>query len=85
MSDLIVVSQGGTLGALIRRRRKAQRLRIDDAAALFGISVDALSRLETGKGGVRLETLLRALDGLGLALLAADKASPIVLALQRPR
>ena len=58
---------------------------IDDAAALFGVSVDALSRLETGNGGVRLETLLKVLDGLGLALLTAEKASTTVLTLQRLR
>jgi transcriptional regulator with XRE-family HTH domain len=62
-----------TLGAIVRARRKAQALRIDDAAALCGVSVDLLSRLENGKGAVRLDKLLAVLDGLGLALTALPK------------
>jgi transcriptional regulator with XRE-family HTH domain len=84
-TDLVLVSDARAVGGLIRRCRKTQGMRIDDAAALFGVSVDALSRLETGNGGVRLETLLKVLDGLGIALLTAEKASTTVLTLQRLR
>lgn len=62
-----------TLGARIRSRRKAAGLRIDDAAALCGVSVDLLSRLENGKSGVSTERLLAVLEGLGLTLLVAEK------------
>ncbi len=62
------------LGAAIRRQRKASHLRIDDAAALCGVSVDLLSRLENGHGGVTTARLFRVLDGLGLALQVLDKA-----------
>jgi hypothetical protein len=40
------------LGRIIRARRHASYLRIDDAAALCDVSVDPLSRLENGKSGV---------------------------------
>jgi len=56
------------LGAAVRARRKASGLRIDDAAALCGVSVDLLSRLENGKSGISTDRLLKVLDGLGLAL-----------------
>lgn len=62
------------LGGTIRRRRKGSGLRIDDAAALSGVSVDLLSRLENGRSGVSTERLLKVLDGLGLALVIVDKA-----------
>lgn len=61
------------LGRLVRAQRRASGLRIDDAAALCGVSVDLLSRLENGHSGVSSERLLKVLDGLGLAMLILDK------------
>lgn len=62
-----------TIGALVRAARKAQKLRIDDAAGFNHVSVDLMSRLENGSGGVRLDKLLQVLDGLGLAMLITSK------------
>jgi transcriptional regulator with XRE-family HTH domain len=61
------------LGVLIRRKRKASKLRIDDAAALCGVSVGTLSRLENGKAAVTTDKVLQVLDGLGMALLVVDR------------
>jgi len=61
------------LGRVIRGKRKASRLRIDDAADLCGVSVDLLSRLENGKSGVATDRVLKVLDGLGLAMLVIEK------------
>lgn len=68
-----VLTSPEALGPLVRRRRRAQELRIDDAAALLGVSVDLMSRLENGQGSVRLDKALAVLDGLGLALLVVPK------------
>jgi transcriptional regulator with XRE-family HTH domain len=69
----ILTASLGALGRVIRTKRKASALRIDDAAALCGVSVDLLSRLENGKSGVSTERVLRVMDGLGLAMLVVDK------------
>ena len=61
------------LGQRIRAQRRASGLRIDDAAALCGVSVDLLSRLENGRSGVSSDRLLKVLDGLGLVLAVLDK------------
>lgn len=61
------------LGRRIREKRKASGLRIDDAAALCGVSVDLLSRLENGKSGVSTARVLKVLDGLGLVMLLRGK------------
>ena len=66
------------LGALVKARRREQSLRIDDAAALSGVSVDLLSRLENGKGSVRFDKLLAVLDGLGLAVVVGPKDHPFL-------
>jgi transcriptional regulator with XRE-family HTH domain len=58
----------------VRTQRRASGLRIDDAAALCGVSVDLLSRLENGRSGVSTDRVIKVLDGLGLAMLVLDKA-----------
>jgi transcriptional regulator with XRE-family HTH domain len=75
-----MVSSLEHLGGLVRSQRKASGLRIDDAAALCGVSVDLLSRLENGSSGVSSERLLKVLDGLGLAMLIVDKSKAVKLA-----
>jgi len=73
------------LGRLIRRKRKASKLRIDDAAALCRVSVGTLSRLETGKAAVSAEKVLQVMDRLGLVMLVLDreKLSTVVPVLKR--
>jgi len=82
--ELLRVTDAGTLGPAIRARRRAQSLRIDDAASLSGVSVDLLSRLENGKGSVRLDKLLAVLDSLGLALVLGPKDHPTMQSVSRP-
>jgi len=72
-SSAVQLKTAGALGPVVRQRRRAQQLRIDDAAALLGVSVDLMSRLENGQGSVRLDKALAVLDGLGLALLVVPK------------
>jgi transcriptional regulator with XRE-family HTH domain len=67
------VSSLKALGLVIRKKRRASSLRIDDAAALSGVSVDFLSRLENGASGVSSSRVLQVLDALGLAMLVVEK------------
>lgn len=71
-----ILKTANTLGPIVRQRRRAQQLRIDDAAGLLGVSVDLMSRLENGQGSVRLDKAMAVLDGLGLALLVVPKTHP---------
>lgn len=68
-----VVSSAEDIGRQVRANRNQQGLRIDDAAALTGVSVDLMSRLENGVGSIRLDKLMSVLEGLGLTLLVAPK------------
>ena len=83
-SDLLRITNASALGPAIRARRRAQSLRIDDAASLSGVSVDLLSRLENGKGSVRLDKLLAVLDGLGLGLVLGPKDNSTMQSISRP-
>jgi DNA-binding XRE family transcriptional regulator len=62
------ISDQISLGREIRKRRKHVRLRIDDAAALCGISVSTLSALENGSRPASITTVLRVLSSLGMKL-----------------
>ena len=68
------VTSLAALGRIVRAQRRASGLRIDDAAALCGVSVDLLSRLENGRSGISTDRLMKVLDALGLAMLVIDKA-----------
>ena len=78
------IEAASDIGPTVRARRRQQALRIDDAASLSGVSVDLLSRLENGKGSVRLDKLLSVLDGLGLALVVGPKDHPWMQSVARP-
>lgn len=83
--ELLRITAPADLGPAIRARRRAQSLRIDDAASLSGVSVDLLSRLENGKGSVRLDKLLTVLDGLGLTLVLGPKDHAWMQTVARPQ
>jgi transcriptional regulator with XRE-family HTH domain len=72
-----IIENTADIGQLVRAQRRQQKLRIDDAAALTHVSVDLFSRLENGKGAVRLDKLLLVLDAMGLCMIVGSKSSPI--------
>ncbi|MFA9276133.1 MAG: helix-turn-helix domain-containing protein [Candidatus Aquirickettsiella gammari] len=73
-----IIHEMADVGQMVRLKRRQQQLRIDDAAALTYVSVDLFSRLENGKGAVRLDKLLQVLDAMGLCMVVAPKQSALV-------
>lgn len=63
-----IEDQAAEIAQAVREARKKQRLSQDDLALLAETSRRPLYLLEQGKGSVRLETLLRITDALGLDL-----------------
>jgi transcriptional regulator with XRE-family HTH domain len=61
------------LGAFVRAQRTQANLRIDDAAALCGVSVELLSDLEAGRRPVGLDKVLKVMQQMGLALLVVPR------------
>lgn len=62
------ISNPNDIAAFVRARRTQEGLRIDDAAELCGVSVETLSKIETAKAGVNLDSLFKVLNGLGIRL-----------------
>lgn len=65
-----------TLIAEIKSARLAQRLTQAETAQLAGVPRRTYQRLEGGDRGSKLDTLLRALDALGLTLKAISMRRP---------
>ena len=56
------------IGAAIRARRVEQCVSLEVVAALTGIGINTLSRLERGVGNTQLNVLVKVLETLGLEL-----------------
>lgn len=70
-----LVTTQADIGLMIKAMRNKQSIRIDDAAALCGVSVSLLSALERNSGrSVSVDKVLNILDQLGLALVITDKS-----------
>lgn len=61
----MVVSE---IGSFIKNRRKSLRVTQPNLAAIAGISVNTLCKVERGQSNPSLESLIKILDVLGLEL-----------------
>jgi len=80
------ISTPAELGLVIRAARKAQGLRLDDAAAFAGVGPVFAGDVERGKPTVQLGRVLLLLEQLGLRMMIdAPEATEPALALLRTR
>jgi HTH-type transcriptional regulator / antitoxin HipB len=64
------------IGQRVKNERQLARLSQDELADLAEISRRPIYLLETGKGTIRLDTLMKILDVLGLTLEIRPKGAP---------
>ncbi len=57
-----------TLGELIKAKRTAKGIKLADCAALCGIGINTLSRIENGNANCTLSATFSVLNGLGIKL-----------------
>lgn len=72
------------IGRLIRDRRKAAGLTLDDAAALLGVGRRFLIELEHGKRRANIETLLEVLQALGLEMVIETRTPASTASAAKP-
>lgn len=65
------ITTAAQLGALIRQRRKSQKLTIAQCAAFAGVGGRFVSEVERGKPTAELDKVLLLCHGLGIRLTAA--------------
>lgn len=69
---MVAINSSGNLGDRVRATRAVQGPPIDQAARGCSVSAALLSKLENGKS-VNFDYVLRALEGLGLTILAVPR------------
>ncbi len=67
------ITTAEVLGNIIRQKRKADGLTLEEAAAVCGVSYAFFSALENGKESVRLNKVLQVLATLGIDLEATTR------------
>jgi transcriptional regulator with XRE-family HTH domain len=70
----IFIKMNTDISQVIRERRKLLNVDQKTLARIAGISVHALSDMETGKGNPTLKTVMRVLDVLGMKLSPSIKS-----------
>lgn len=66
--DLDVNLSSELLGLAIRAKRTQSQLRLEDAAALCGVSKQTLTNVERGEGTTQMDLVLQICSGLGIYL-----------------
>ncbi|WP_417664466.1 helix-turn-helix domain-containing protein [Pseudidiomarina donghaiensis] len=72
--DLSKTNDMTTIGNLVRHKRTTLGITLEDAASLCHLSKQAYSNVEKGLESVRVETLLKVLNALGIQLAVSDTA-----------
>jgi transcriptional regulator with XRE-family HTH domain len=70
-----VANSSESLAKEVRSARLRARLSQDDLAALASVSRRPIYLLESGRGAIKLDTLLKILDALGFELMIRPKSA----------
>lgn len=68
MPDTSIIDKPIILGQLVRAKRTAMKMKLEDCAALCGIGINTLSRIENGNPNCTLGAMFTILHGLGIQL-----------------
>ena len=68
-----LITEPKILGAVIKAKRTAIRMKLSDRATLCGIGINTLSRIENGNPNSTLGAVFSVLNGLGIKLSILEK------------
>lgn len=74
MPDAIFIDNSEILGQLIKAKRTELGIKLADCAALCGIGINTLSRIENGNANCTLSAVFSVLGGLGIKLTSKELA-----------
>lgn len=72
---MVQISNAKDLGTLLKQRRQEQRLTQYDLAGLSMTSESFISKVESGKGSVTIDDLIKIIELLGLVVCVNEKES----------
>ncbi|QBL10522.1 helix-turn-helix domain-containing protein [Rheinheimera sp. D18] len=70
------IDNAEVLGKLIKAKRTGVGLKLADCAALCGIGINTLSRIENGNANCTLSAVFSVLNGLGIKLITNELLDP---------
>lgn len=77
MPNSAVIANAETLGQLIKAKRTQHGIKMVDCAALCGVGINTLSRIENGNANCTLAAVFAVLRGLGIQLTATELTSEV--------
>ncbi|OZB41790.1 MAG: transcriptional regulator [Alishewanella sp. 34-51-39] len=72
MPNSIFIENAEILGQLIKAKRTELGIKLADCAALCGIGINTLSRIENGNANCTLAAVFSVLNGLGIKLTSKE-------------
>lgn len=75
MPDSVFIDNAEILGQLIKAKRTELGIKLADCAALCGIGINTLSRIENGNANCTLAAVFSVLNGLGIKLTSKELTS----------
>lgn len=75
MPDSVFIDNARILGQLIKAKRTELGIKLADCAALCGIGINTLSRIENGNANCTLAAVFSVLNGLGIKLTSKELTS----------
>lgn len=72
MPNVMFIDNAAILGQLIKAKRTQLGIKLADCAALCGIGINTLSRIENGNKNCTLSAVFSVLNGLGIKLTSSE-------------
>ncbi|EIW88933.1 transcriptional regulator [Alishewanella agri BL06] len=72
MPNSVFIENAEILGRLIKAKRTELGIKLADCAALCGIGINTLSRIENGNANCTLAAVFSVLNGLGIKLTSKE-------------
>ncbi len=76
MPNSAYIEDAEVLGKLVKAKRTNMNMKLADCAALCGIGINTLSRIENGNANCTLSAVFSVLHGLGIKLTTKELSNP---------
>ncbi|ARD44457.1 helix-turn-helix domain-containing protein [Colwellia sp. PAMC 21821] len=76
MPNSVYIEDADVLGKLVKAKRTKLNMKLADCAALCGVGINTLSRIENGNANCTLSAVFSVLQGLGIKLTTRELLTP---------
>jgi len=76
MPNSVYIEDAEVLGKLVKAKRTKLSMKLADCAALCGVGINTLSRIENGNANCTLSAVFSVLQGLGIKLTTKELLTP---------